>query len=125
MLHSMPVEGPPIFCETASVLRTRKWREPGFRSGSAVPYSVPSTCVQRAQDSCRNAQNPRNWRREDPEVVARRFQVDVDSQKGTSHVTFRHPEAGRTTVPKHIPIKPWYVRDFVRFIGKLEDSENE
>ena len=51
--------------------------------------------------------NARNWRMEDLEVVARRFGVDVDSQGGTSHVTFRHPRAGRTTVPKHIPIKPW------------------
>jgi hypothetical protein len=69
-------------------------------------------------------QNPRNWRMEDLEVVARRFGVDVD-QGGTSHVTFRHPTAGRTTVPKRIPIKPWYVRDFVEFISKLEVSENE
>ncbi|SPF53950.1 hypothetical protein SBA4_5970005 [Candidatus Sulfopaludibacter sp. SbA4] len=28
--------------------------------------------------------NPRNWRMEDLEVVARRFGVDVDSQGGTS-----------------------------------------
>jgi antitoxin HicB len=64
--------------------------------------------------------NARNWRIEDLEVVARRFGVDVDSQGGTSHVTFRHPRAGRTTVLKHIPIKRWYVRDFVEFISKLE-----
>jgi hypothetical protein len=38
-------------------------------------------------------------------------------------VTFRHPRAGRTTVPKRIPIKPWYVRDFVEFISKLEDPD--
>ncbi len=69
--------------------------------------------------------NPRNWRMEDLEVVARRFGVDIDNQGGTSHVTFRHPKAGRTTVPKHIPIKPWYVRDFVSFIGKLEDPDHE
>jgi hypothetical protein len=40
-------------------------------------------------------------------------------------VTFRHPKAGRTTVPKHIPIKPWYVRDFVEFISKLEDPDHD
>ena len=68
--------------------------------------------------------NPRNWRMEDLEVVARRFGVDID-QGGTSHVTFRHPKVGRTTVPKHIPIKPWYVRDFVEFISKLEDPDHE
>ena len=69
--------------------------------------------------------NARNWRMEDLEVVAHSFGVDVDSRGGTSHVTFRHPRAGRTTVPKRIPIKPWYVRDFVEFIGKLEDSEHD
>ena len=69
--------------------------------------------------------NARNWRIEDLEVVARRFGVDVDGGGGTSHVTFRHPSAGRTTVPKHIPIKPWYVRDFVEFISKLEDPDND
>ena len=69
--------------------------------------------------------NPRNWRIEDLEIVARRFGVDVDSHAGSSHVTFRHPDAGRTTVPKHIPIKPWYVRDFVEFIGKLEEHDHE
>ena len=69
--------------------------------------------------------NARNWRIEDLEVVARRFGVDVDSGGGTSHVTFRHPRAGRTTVPKHIPIKPWYVRNFVEFISKLEDPDHD
>ena len=69
--------------------------------------------------------NARNWRIEDLEVVARRFGVDVDGQGGTSHVTFRHPRAGRTTVPKHIPIKPWYVRDFVEFISRLEDPDHD
>ncbi|MBS1854864.1 MAG: type II toxin-antitoxin system HicA family toxin [Acidobacteria bacterium] len=69
--------------------------------------------------------NPRNWRMEDLKVVARFFGVDIDSQGGTSHVTFRHPKAGRTTVPRRIPIKPWYVRDFVEFIGRLEDLRHE
>jgi len=69
--------------------------------------------------------NARNWRIEDLEVVARRFGVDVDGAGGTSHVTFRHPRAGRTTVPKHIPINPWCVRDFVEFISKLEDPDHD
>ena len=69
--------------------------------------------------------NPRNGRMEDLEAVARRFGVDVDNQGGTSHVTFRHPRAGRTTIPKRIPIKPWYVHDFVEFISKLEGPEHE
>jgi hypothetical protein len=43
----------------------------------------------------------------------------------SARVTFRHPRAGRTTVPKHIPIKPWYVRDFVELISKLEDPDHD
>lgn len=70
-------------------------------------------------------ENPRNWRLEDLDVVARRFHVDIDAHRGTSHVTFRHPRAGRVTVPKRIPIKPWYVRDFIEFISRLEASEDE
>ena len=70
-------------------------------------------------------ENPGNWRLEDLEVVARRFHVDVDAHRGTSHVTFRHPKAGRITVPKRIPIKRWYVRDFVEFINKLEGPKDE
>jgi len=69
--------------------------------------------------------NPSNWRMEYLEVVARRHGVDIDSHGGTSHVTFRHPRAGRTTVPKKIPIKPWHVRNFVEFISRLEDPEHD
>ncbi len=75
--------------------------------------------------SLKDAAERPQLRIEDLEVVARRFGVDVDGARGTSHVTFRHPRAGRTTVPKQIPIKPWYVRDFVEFISKLEDPDHD
>jgi len=82
--------------------------------------------VSNAQEIlARMRKNPRDWRIADLEVVARRFGVDADREGGTSHVTFRHPHAGRITVPDQIPIKPWYVRDFVEFIGKLEDPGHE
>ena len=90
-----------------------------------VPHSVPWIVSNAKKILAGMRKNPRNWRMEDLEVVARRFGVDVDSQGGTSHVTFRHPRAARTTVPKRIPIKPWYVRDFVTFISKLEDLDHE
>ena len=106
-----------------------------FRADGRIPRELPGLaqwCRIRYHGILSDAEkilasmrkNPRNWRMEDLEVVAHRFGVDIDSQGGTSHVTFRHPRAGRTTVPKHIPIKPWYVRDFVEFISKLEDSEH-
>jgi len=37
-------------------------------------------------------------------------------QPGTSHVTFRHPGGAKLTVPAHKPIKPVYVRLFVRLV---------
>ena len=91
-----------------------------------VPYSVPYSRVQCQEDPCGDAEECRNWRIEDLEVVARRFGVDVDSQGGAElDATFRHPRAGRTTVPKRIPIKPWYVRDFLEFISKLEEPDHD
>jgi hypothetical protein len=41
------------------------------------------------------------------------------NQHGTSHVIFRHPTAGRLSVPAHRPIKPVYVRLFVDFVSTL------
>ena len=95
----------------------------GLSHGAVFGTIEPCPMPRRSLLGC--GRTPATGAMEDLEVVARRFGVDVDSQGGTSHVTFRHPGAGRTTVPKHIPIKPWYVRDFVEFIGKLEDPDHE
>lgn len=65
--------------------------------------------------------HPQDWRIEDLKIVARRYGVDIDDEGGTSHVTFRHPAAGRLTVPRRIPIKPWYIREFIAYVYKLED----
>ena len=61
--------------------------------------------------------NPRDWRIEELQVVARHFNIDY-SQHRTSHCTFRHPACGRLTVPASRPIKSVYVREFVEFVGK-------
>jgi hypothetical protein len=66
--------------------------------------------------------NPRDWRIEDLKVVAGRFGVAHD-QSGTSHVVFRHPTAGRLTVPARRPIKPVYVRLFVELIDRAGGSD--
>jgi hypothetical protein len=63
--------------------------------------------------------NPRDSRIEDLQALAARYGVDFD-QNGTSHVTFRHAEAGRLTVPAARPIRAIYVRMFVAFLEKLE-----
>ena len=66
--------------------------------------------------------NPRDWRIEDLKSVAKRYGVDVD-QDGTSHVAFRHPRAGRLVVPAARPIKPVYIRLFLAYIDKLEETK--
>ena len=68
--------------------------------------------------------NPRDWRIEDLKVVARSLGIDQD-QHGTSHVIFRHPTAGRLSVPAHRPIKAVYVRLFVEFISTLGENNED
>jgi hypothetical protein len=78
---------------------------------------MPST--ERTLQKMRN--NPRDWRIEDLQAVARHFGVDTN-QHGTSHVMFRHPRAGRLSVPAHKPVQPVYVREFIKYIDRLEVS---
>jgi hypothetical protein len=66
--------------------------------------------------------NPRDWRIEDLKVVANHHGIDHD-QPGTSHVTFRHPRAGRLPVPADRPIQPVYVRKFVNFVDCVKEVE--
>ncbi|BDC48915.1 HicA-related toxin-antitoxin protein [Bryobacterales bacterium F-183] len=68
--------------------------------------------------------NPRDWRIEDLKVVADSLGINHD-QHGTSHVVFRHANAGRLSVPAHRPIKPVYVRLFVDLVDRTgENNEN-
>jgi hypothetical protein len=64
--------------------------------------------------------NPRDWRIEDLKIVANHYGIEW-RQYGTSHVTFRHPNAEKITVPAHKPIKPIYVREFLKMIAQLEE----
>jgi hypothetical protein len=66
--------------------------------------------------------NPRDWRIEDLQVIARSLGVDHD-QHGTSHVVFRHPAVGRLSAPAHRPIKPVYIRLFVDFIDTVGETK--
>ncbi len=68
--------------------------------------------------------NPRDWRIEDLQTVARRHGLTWE-QPGTSHVTFRAPGGGKLTVPARKPIKPVYVRHFVTLIDSLEGGNDE
>ena len=68
--------------------------------------------------------NPRDWRIEDLKVIARNMGIDYD-QHGTSHAVFRHPSAGRLSVPAHRPIKPVYVRLFVDFVSRAGETNED
>jgi hypothetical protein len=59
--------------------------------------------------------NPRDWRIDQLKTVADAHGVAY-RQPGTSHVTFRHPNGAKLTVPAHKPIEPEYVKRFVWLI---------
>ena len=65
-------------------------------------------------------QNPRDWRIEDLEVVARRFGIRVRKPSG-SHAVFQHDDSElEVSVPAHRPIKPVYVRQFVALVEDVQ-----
>ncbi len=59
--------------------------------------------------------NPRDWRIESLKSVADAFQL-VHRQPGGSHVIFRHPNGAMLSMPARRPIKPVYVKKFVRLV---------
>ena len=59
--------------------------------------------------------NPRDWRIESLKTVADARGL-VYRQPGGSHVIFRHPNGAMLSVPVRRPIKPVYVRKFVRLV---------
>ena len=62
--------------------------------------------------------NPRDWRIEELEAVARRHDIDV-RKTGGSHFVFLHPDAEiAVTIPFKRPVKPVYV---VQFLALLEE----
>ncbi|WP_428561477.1 MAG: hypothetical protein ACP59X_19025 [Solidesulfovibrio sp. DCME] len=67
----------------------------------------------------RMRQNPRDWRIEDVDVLARRFNLRR-RRGGTSHVIYSFPGVlGEATVPDHKPIKSIYIKAFVRLIDDV------
>ena len=68
--------------------------------------------------------NPRDWRIEDLEAIAKRLCLSVRKATG-SHVTFSAkgcPTA--VTVPAHKPVKPAYVRMFLRLVEEAMEAQN-
>jgi hypothetical protein len=63
-----------------------------------------------------------DWRIEDLEAVARGFGISV-RRPGGSHVYFTHPLVCEgVSVPARRPIKPPYVRAFVRFVDRVRQA---
>jgi hypothetical protein len=72
--------------------------------------------MARAERILRNMRNnPRDWRIEDLKLLAGRYGI-AWRQPGTSHVTFRSAAGAVLSVPAHKPIKPVYVKAFLKLI---------
>ena len=69
--------------------------------------------------------NPKDWRIEQLETIAKQYGVAV-RKTGGSHVVFDHDDwIELLCVPAHRPIKPIYVKRFITLIDALEiDNEN-
>ena len=59
--------------------------------------------------------NPADWRIENLLTIAAAFSVR-SFRPGGSHAIFRHPNGAMLSVPARRPIKPVYIRKFVRLI---------
>lgn len=66
--------------------------------------------------------NPQDWQIDELQYLAKRFGI-AWRQPGTSHVTFRHPNGAKITVPAHRPIKPIYIKKFLRFLIEGEGDQ--
>jgi predicted RNA binding protein YcfA (HicA-like mRNA interferase family) len=59
--------------------------------------------------------NPRDWTIDQVETVARAYGLRVH-RPGGSHCIIRHTNGKKVSVPAHRPIKPIYIRQFVRLV---------
>ncbi len=67
--------------------------------------------------------NPRDWRIEQLQTLARQFGLAVRSEGGSHHVFSHEAVADVLSVPAHRPIKPVYVRRFVALIDQVKESQ--
>lgn len=67
--------------------------------------------------------NPRDWRIEQLEAIAKRYEIRV-RKPGGSHVVFEHPSHNEMLcVPAHRPIKPIYMKRFLAMIQIIIGDE--
>ncbi len=68
--------------------------------------------------------NPKDWRIDQLEAIAKHYGIVVRKTGGGSHVIFNHPRwIELLTVPARRPIKPVYIKKFVSLIDLLEDLD--
>ena len=66
--------------------------------------------------------NPRDWRMESLETVARRYGIQVQ-KTGGSHFVFLHPDSDiAVTVPFKRPIKPVYISQFLALVDDIGEE---
>lgn len=67
--------------------------------------------------------NPKDWRIEQLETVAKQYGVAI-RKTGGSHVVFDHNDwVELLCVPAHRPLKPIYVKKFIALIESLEVND--
>jgi len=66
----------------------------------------------------RMRRNPNGWQIEDLQALGEHFGIAWRHQ-GTSHVTFRHPNASKVSVPAKRPIKSVYIRQFLAMLDQI------
>ena len=65
--------------------------------------------------------NPRDWRIETLETIAKRYDICL-RKTGGSDVVFTHPRSpSDVTIPVHRPIKPAYILEFLALINDIQD----
>lgn len=82
---------------------------------SSVTSSIITSVTRAAKTLAQMKANPLDWRIESLKSVSDAFGL-VYRQPGGSHVIIRHPNGAMLSVPARRPIKPVYVRKFVRLV---------
>lgn len=66
--------------------------------------------------------NPRDWRMDSLETVARHYDIQV-RKTGGSHFVFLHPASAiAVTIPFKRPIKPIYISQFLALIDDISEG---
>jgi len=70
--------------------------------------------------------NPQGWSIDDVEALCGSAGIRCRPPKRGSHYKVSHPsQEDILTIPARRPIKPFYIRKLVRFVGKVLTEENQ